>query len=68
MTDENTKQPGKAPTFIAYTVHETGNDENYWTRIGAAWPHGNGKKGFTLQLHAVPLDGKVVLMEPKAKD
>lgn len=66
MTEENNAK-SKAPALIAYSVDEVNQDERYWTRIGAAWPHGKGK-GFTIQLNAVPLDGKVVLMEPKPKE
>ena len=50
---------GKSPTHIAYHVRES-NDKGFWTRIGAAWQHKDGK-GFSLQLDVVPLDGKVSL-------
>jgi len=52
----------KAPTHIAYQVRE-GNPKSYWTRIGAAWPHADGK-GFNIQVEAVPLDGKISLRVP----
>ena len=32
----------KKPTLIAYTVKEREGQKAIWTRIGAAWPHGNG--------------------------
>ncbi len=32
--------------------------------IGVAWPHENGK-GFTIELEACPIDGRLVLTEPK---
>ena len=55
----------KRPTLIAYTVKERGqNQKSIWTRIGAAWPHESGT-GFTIQLDAMPLDGRIVLTEPK---
>ena len=38
-----------------------------WTRIGAAWPHGSGN-GFTIELEAYPVGGRIVLTEPKAGD
>jgi hypothetical protein len=57
----------KKPALIAYTVKEREGQKAIWTRIGAAWPHGNGA-GFTIQLDALPLDGRVVLTEPKADD
>jgi len=58
----------KKPTLIAYTVKERGDGQKaIWTRIGAAWPHGSGT-GFTLQLETLPLDGRIVLTEPKDDD
>lgn len=58
MTDtKNTKTT--ALTHIAYQVRGNG-DQSYWTRIGAAWAHKDGK-GFTLQLDCVPLDGRISL-------
>jgi hypothetical protein len=58
----------KKPTLIAYTVRERGDGQKaIWTRIGAAWPHGNGA-GFTLQLDSLPLDGRIVLTEPNDED
>ncbi len=57
---ENTT--GKAPTHTAYQIRENG-DRGYWTRIGAAWAHRDGK-GFNIQLDAVPLDGKITLRVP----
>ncbi len=55
----------KKPTLIAYTVKDRGEDQKpFWTRIGAAWPHENGS-GFTIQLDAIPVDGRIVLTEPK---
>jgi hypothetical protein len=57
MTTTET-QTGKAPTHTAYQVREGKNDKNFWTRIGAAWQHKDGK-GFSLQLDCVPLDGRV---------
>ena len=56
---------GKAPTHIAYQVRE-GSKTSYWTRIGAAWEHKDGK-GFSIQLESVPLDGKVTLRAASEK-
>lgn len=59
----------KKPTFVAYTVKNRGADKKaIWTRIGAAWPHGEGKKGFSIELEALPLDGRIVLIEPEADE
>ena len=58
----------KKPTLIAYSVKDRGQDQKaVWTRIGAAWPHGSGS-GMSIQLDALPIDGRIVLTEPKAED
>ena len=57
----NTQQPA----LIAYSVKERGEGKQaFWARIGAAFPHGNGK-GMTIQLDALPLGDSIVLLEPK---
>jgi len=59
----------KKPTLIAYTAKERGEGRKaIWTRIGAAWPFETGKPGFTIQLDTLPLDGRIVLCEPREKD
>ena len=56
------------PTLYAYAVKDRGrNQKAIWTRIGAAWPHEKGK-GFTIELEAFPIDGRLVLTEPKQDD
>jgi hypothetical protein len=57
----------KLPSHIAYQVREGKDKESYWTRIGVAWTTKDGK-GFTIQLNAVPLDGKIVLRVPEPKN
>ena len=57
-TDTQTTS-GKTPTHIAYQVRD-GGQKGYWTRIGAAWPHKDGK-GFNIQLECMPFDGKISL-------
>jgi hypothetical protein len=62
------KTMSNKPTLIAYSVKERGKGQKaIWTRIGAAWPFEKGT-GFTLHLDALPLDGRVVLAEPKADE
>ncbi len=63
MSEQTAK---KKPTLYAYQVREAGNGKNYWTRIGAVWPTQNG--GFTVQLDAVPLDGRIVCQPPKVEE
>lgn len=45
-----------------------GEGENaYWTKIGAAWRHDDGK-GFNISLTCIPLNGRLVVREPKAEE
>jgi hypothetical protein len=60
MNNADNKTAGKLPAYIAYQVLE-GEGRNFWTKIGAAWPHAKDGKGFTIQLDALPLDGRIVL-------
>lgn len=54
----------RKPRLIAYTVTGEG-EKSFWTRIGAAWPHSDGE-GFTIDLAAYPVNGRIVLTPPKA--
>ena len=61
MTDTKTNDNAgsKAPTHIAYSVRDREGKKAFWTRIGSAWAHGDGK-GFNIQLDGlVPLDGRI---------
>lgn len=65
--NRKTRDP-KPPAFIAYHVAERGKDSSFWTRIGAAWDHEDGK-GLTVQLDLVPVgEGRIVLREPREDD
>ncbi len=56
----------KSPKYLVYAVKDRGKDKKaIWTRIGAAWEQQKGG-GINLELEALPLDGKLVLMPPKA--
>jgi hypothetical protein len=50
----------KLPSHIAYHVRDRGEGKkSFWTRIGSAWAHADGK-GFNIQLDGlVPLDGRI---------
>lgn len=51
------------PSLYAYAV--TGDDaQTFWTRIGTVWPHKSGS-GFNIDLTALPVNGRIVLMPPK---
>jgi hypothetical protein len=56
---------GRKPTLVAYAVKDPVGAQHkpIWTRIGAAWPHENGA-GYSVRLDALPLDGRIVLVEP----
>jgi hypothetical protein len=57
------------PALIAYTVKDRGRKkEPFWVRIGGAWPFESGASGYTIKLDALPLDGRIVLTEPKAPE
>jgi hypothetical protein len=60
---------GRKPNFIAYHVAEGGEDKKgFWTRIGAAWGHKDGK-GLTLDLELIPVGaGKITLRVPEPKE
>jgi hypothetical protein len=55
------------PTLIAYSVVKRTPAQPInlaeWTKIGAAWPHRDGR-GVTLRLTALPLDGQIYMRMP----
>lgn len=61
MTTDNKKQPD----LIAYSVTGSG-EKSYFHRIGAAWA--NSKGGYGIKLHALPVDGEIVLLPPRTDD
>jgi hypothetical protein len=48
----NTTKTGQKPAYEVFTVEDGAEGKAVWTKIGAAWPHKDGKgfslKGFTL--------------------
>lgn len=57
------KAKAKKPSHEAFVV--TGEGDNaFWTKIGAVWPHEDGK-GFNLDLIALPVAGRLVIRERK---
>lgn len=51
------------PVLIAYSAKRVGKArKTLWSRIGAAYPHDVGA-GLTVVLEAVPLDGRIILLE-----
>lgn len=60
----NTTEP-KTPAFQAWHVTSKG-DDNFWTKVGAAWPQRDGK-GLSLILSVIPISGQIVLRQPQPK-
>lgn len=58
MTNDQSNH--SSPTHHAYSIRKASNDKNYWTKIGAAWEHKDGK-GFNVDLECFPIDGKISL-------
>ena len=53
------------PSHKAYVVEDRGEGDDadaFWTRIGSAWPHKDGK-GINIVLSALPANGRLVLRE-----
>lgn len=66
MTKENQTAKGKKPTHRLYVIDGEGEKAN-WIAVGAAWANKDGK-GFTIELSALPLHGRLVLREIQTKD
>ena len=61
MSNETSEtNASKAPSHIAYHVRDREGQKGFFTRIGVAWAHKDGK-GFSLQVDIVPLDGRITL-------
>lgn len=55
------------PAYLVYAVREgKDSDQSYWTKIGAAFAHNDGK-GFSIVLEALPVDGKLTIRKPAPK-
>lgn len=59
-TNETETTASKAPSHAVYQVRDREGGKGFFTGIGAAWPHKDGKR-FNLLIDAVPLDGKLSL-------
>jgi hypothetical protein len=59
-TQKNETATSKLPSHVAYTVRDREGQKGFFTRIGVAWEHRDGK-GFNIQTEAVPLDGRITL-------
>jgi hypothetical protein len=53
-----------------FTVEEyesNGKKAKRWTKIGAAFPHKEGT-GFSIEMRALPIDGRLVVLPPDTDD
>ena len=56
---------GKRPDYVVATVEELGNGQrDRWTDVGVAFHNGKSDT-YTVNLSALPLNGKLVLYRPK---
>jgi hypothetical protein len=66
-----TPAPTTALTYLnVFTVEEyerDGKSQKRWTKIGAAFPHKEGS-GFSIELKAFPIDGRLVVLPPDQDD
>jgi hypothetical protein len=80
--NQNQRTPAPAPTQLSalpsatpvylnvFTVEEyesNGKAGKRWTKIGAAFPHKEGI-GFSIELKAFPIDGRLVVLPPDPDD
>jgi hypothetical protein len=59
------KRVSGKPSHKAFVVEDRGEGDDadaFWTRIGSAWPHKDGK-GINIVLSALPANGRLVLRE-----
>ncbi len=71
MKTKSTTRETQQPTYYAYHVIETSNNEqsNRWHRVGAVFARSNDEGG-TLMLDSLPInfDGRLILRAPKLDD
>jgi len=67
----NNRKPTNPTSYLnAFTVEtyeSQGKAVKRWIRIGVAFPHQAGT-GFSVELKALPLDGKLVILPPDAAE
>jgi hypothetical protein len=62
--------PSATTHLNVFTVEEyesNGTSGKRWTKIGAAFPHKEGP-GFSIELCAIPLDGRLVVLPPEGSE
>ena len=54
-------------TITQFTPQGSDKPKNRWHRVGTAFRHKDGQ-GYNIELHAIPVDGKIVLRAASLKD
>ncbi len=63
----NTADQSKPQPLGVFVVDER-TDRKFWTRVGAAWPHDDGK-GFNVEITpGISVSGRLVIREKKQDD
>lgn len=62
----NEQPRSRRPSHAVYLVEGEG-ETAFWTKIGAAWTHEDGD-GFNLQLSAILLSGRLVVIKTKPQE
>lgn len=62
-TRENNSETGNRPSHRVFAVSEAKREggKDFWTDIGAAWAHGDGK-GFNVVLNLLPMQGQNIVI------
>lgn len=63
---DNEKDASRRPSFIAYQVREGDDRKAFFNRVGAVFPHKDGK-GHDVLLDALPVNGRVTLRTPQER-
>jgi len=67
MAKKNQPANDRLDAFLVEEYEVQGEKRSNCSKIGAAWPHQDGK-GYRLVLNAVPVSGVVVLRLPEPKE
>ena len=71
-TQRRKAMSGERPSYKVFAVEDKGDDdkEAWWTRIGSAWDFTSkaGRNGLSVQLQALPINNRLVLMEYTEED
>jgi hypothetical protein len=64
----NTAKPAYLNVLIVEEFETSaGKTARSWTKVGVAFPHGDGD-GFNVELKAFPRDGKLVVLPPQSDE